>query len=118
MTTIRAPTMASDAAMTRRMTGALVPIDIRAPTCAPRRIPAPIRPTVGRCTWPRVRNVSAPAHAEMLSTKCEVAVATWTGRPRTTIRKGTWMMPPPIPKTLEITPTARLTRTPFQTSTL
>ena len=76
-----------------------------------------MRATVRRSTLFRARNVAAPTNAEMLSTKCEVAVAMWIGRLNATIRNGTWMMPPPIPRILDMNPTKRLTTMPFQTST-
>ena len=50
MTIIRTPTTASEPASTRRMTSALVPIDIRAPTCAPRSTPTPMSANIGRFT--------------------------------------------------------------------
>jgi len=67
--------------------------------------------------WPRAKNVAAPTNVEIESTKCDVAVAMCTGRLSTTMRNGTWMIPPPIPKTLDRMPTKKLTITPFQTST-
>ena len=46
------------------------------------------------------------------STKWEVAVAMWTGRPRSWLITGTWMTPPPMPRKLETNPITRLSSTP------
>jgi len=42
------------------------------------------------------------------STKCDVAVAMWVGNPSVRTSRGTWMIPPPMPRKLEKNPTARL----------
>src|SRR5262249_53572084 len=100
--TMRSPTTASEPARIRRIKVAPARSDARAPSCAPMRIPMPMSATVRRSTLPSARNVTAPTKAEMLRTKCEVAVAMWIGRLRATIRNGTWMIPPPMPRMLDM----------------
>src|SRR5262249_28958412 len=73
--TIRSPTTASEPARILRIDVAPARSDARAPSCAPTRMPTPMSATVRRSTLPRARNVAAPTNAEMLRTKCEVAVA-------------------------------------------
>ena len=55
--------------------------------------------------------------AERMREAGRQAVATWTGRLRTTMRNGTCTIPPPIPRMLDRKPTTKLTATPFQAST-
>ena len=56
--------------------------------------------------------VAAPPPAMIASTKCEVAVARWVGKPRARTSSGTWMTPPPMPRKLETKPTPTSTATP------
>lgn len=69
-----------------------------------------------RCTpWansPAAMCTVVPAMAITARTKCEVAVATRTGKPSRHTIAGTWMMPPPMPRKLDRNPTNTLMTTP------
>ncbi len=72
------------------------------PTARAAILPSPgVRAPLTRCT-------SDPASAMMERVKCDVAVAMWTGKPRSCESTGTWTIPPPMPRRLETNPTTTL----------
>jgi len=80
-----------------------------APICAPMtapRLKEMIRPANGASVPSTIRLASAEM-VDMVTTKCDVAVAICTGKDKIWVIIGTCMMPPPIPKRPPTIPIAK-----------
>ena len=86
----------------------LLLFESRAPIWAPKTQPAPMQTAGSKTICPNIPWLIVPTSELTIKIKVDEATAIWAGKPRIKTIIGTSMIPPPIPKIVEMNPTQKV----------